>query len=83
MQAIIDALNGQMLAFQQSNLAGLQAFQQRYSEALGMMDSRALGGALAGALLRSDNSSEYANLNTAIRTPSTVEHIPYPPPAAK
>lgn len=79
MEAIIGALNGQMLAFQQSNLAGLQAFQQRYSEAIGMMDSRALGGALAGQLLRSDNSSEYANLNTAVRTPTTIEHIPYPP----
>lgn len=81
MQAIIDALNGQMLAFQQSNLAGLQAFQSRYSETIGMIDGRALGGALAGGLLRSDNSSEYANLNTAIRTPNTIEHVPYPPPA--
>ena len=81
MQPIIDALNGQMLAFQQSNLAHLQAFQARYSEALGMIDSRALGGALAGTLLRSDNSSEYANLNTAVRTPSTIEHVPYPPAA--
>lgn len=75
---ILSALNGQMIAFAQSNLGELQAAQRRFADTIGFIDSRAIGAAVAGGLIRSDNSDAYANLNAGVRTPTTIEHIPYP-----
>lgn len=41
-------------------------------------DSRALTAAIAGNLVRADDASLFASLNTGARTPTTIEHIPYP-----
>lgn len=37
-------------------------------------DMRALGAAIGGSLIQSDDPGQYANLNGAVRTPTTLDH---------
>ena len=68
------ALQASLVSFHQTNLAELQASQRRYADTISFIDARALGGAIAGSLLVSDNSEKYANLSTAARIPTTLDH---------
>ncbi len=41
-------------------------------------DSRALTAAIAVSLVQADDPVMYAGMNVAARTPTTIEHVPYP-----
>lgn len=72
--AMAVALSSSLVSFHQTNLAELSASQRRFADTISFLDARALGGAIAGSLLVSDNSEKFANLNAGIRTPTTLDH---------
>lgn len=57
----------------QTAMAHLQTSQQRQSDAAAF-DMRVIGAVAAGELLVTNDPSEVARLNSAIRTPTTIDH---------
>ena len=41
-------------------------------------DGRALGAAIWSSLIQADDPVTHAGMNTSARTPTTIEHPPYP-----
>lgn len=62
---------------QQSINTGWALAAQRLSENA-ETDRRSLGTATAIAMLGANDPIQYAGFNVAARTPTTIEHVPYP-----
>jgi hypothetical protein len=72
--AVVDAYGGSLLrGFNRQQDLADQLGRDSYQ--LLMFDHRSLSAAIAREVAMAPNSQEVANLNTAIRTPSTVDHF--------
>lgn len=73
--AVVDALSARAAAGVARSTDRAEELSLRQSDGAAY-DMRTLGGVLANSLIGMDERANVAGLNTAIRTPNTVEHYP-------